>query len=159
MINAAVIFEAEKDLYNSVLNRDFSRYIKADIQQITSVYVQDEEIKNIMQVYGLTENDFQIIYYQIFDSYEFHELLFVRDEPCLFATALLLDLNSIIAIANRIKIDKNKRLTETLNSIGQTFFYKHAVKQHIVSVQHFCRNGICDKLRILRAVRKTDRQT
>ena len=63
MINAAVILEAEKDLYNSVLNRDFSRDIKADIQQITSVYVQDEEIKNIMQVYGLTENDFQIIYY------------------------------------------------------------------------------------------------
>ena len=61
MINAAVILEAEKDLYNSVLNRDFSQDIKADIQQITSVYVQDEEIKNIMQVYGLTENDFQVI--------------------------------------------------------------------------------------------------
>ena len=147
MINAAVILEAEKDLYNSVLNRDFSRDIKADIQQITSVYVLDEEIKNIMQVYGLTENDFQIIYYHIFDSYEFHELLFVRDEPCLFATALLLDLNGIIAIANRIKTDKNKRLTETVNSISQIFFHEHAVKQHIVSVQHFCRNGICDKLK------------
>ena len=54
MINAAAILEAEKDLYNSVLNRDFSRDIKADIQQIIKVYVQDEEIKNIMQVYGLT---------------------------------------------------------------------------------------------------------
>ena len=61
MINAAVILNAEKDLYNSVLNRDFSRDIKTDIQKIVEIYVQDEEIKNIMQVYDLTENDFQVI--------------------------------------------------------------------------------------------------
>ena len=59
MINAAVILNAEKDLYNSVLNRDFSRDIKTDIQKIVEIYMQDEEIKNIMQVYDLTENDFQ----------------------------------------------------------------------------------------------------
>ena len=28
---------------------------------IVKIYVQDEEIKNIMQVYDLTENDFQVI--------------------------------------------------------------------------------------------------
>ena len=61
MINAAVILNAEKDLYNSVLNRDFSRDIKTDIQKIVEIYVQDEEIKNIMLVYDLTENDFQVI--------------------------------------------------------------------------------------------------
>ena len=61
MINAAVILNAEKDLYNSVLNRNFSRDIKTDIQKIVEIYVQDEEIKNIMQVYDLTENDFQVI--------------------------------------------------------------------------------------------------
>ena len=80
MINAAVILNAEKDLYNSVLNRDFSRDIKTDIQKIVEIYVQDEEIKNIMQVYDLTENDFQVIYYHLFNSYEFHELLFVENE-------------------------------------------------------------------------------
>ena len=80
MINAAVILNAEKDLYNSVLNRDFSRDIKTDIQKIVEIYVQDEEIKNIMQVYDLTENDFQVIYYHLFASYEFHGLLFVENE-------------------------------------------------------------------------------
>ena len=149
---------------------------------IVEIYVQDEEIKNIMQVYDLTENDFQVIYYHLFDSYEFHELLFVENEyqsakhllfvkpptgqtnapaeqngvgqplfvenePCLFATALLLDLNSIIAIANRVKSDKSKNLLEAISVVGQTFFYEHAVQQNIVSVQHFCRNGICDKLK------------
>ena len=147
MINAAVILNAEKDLYNSVLNRDFSRDIKTDIQKIVEIYVQDEEIKNIMQVYDLTKNDFQVIYYHLFASYEFHELLFVGDEPCLFATALLLDLNSIIAIANRVKADKSKNLLEAISVVGQTFFYEHTVKQQVVSVQHFCRNGICDKLK------------
>ena len=147
MINAAVILNAEKDLYNSVLNRDFSQDIKTDIQKIVEIYVQDEEIKNIMQVYDLTENDFQVIYYHLFDSYEFHELLFVEDEPCLWATALLLDLNSIIAIANRVKSDKNKNLIEAISVVGQSFFYEHAIQQHIVSVSHFCCNGICDKLK------------
>lgn len=145
MINAAIILEAEKDLFNSVLNRDFSHNIKTDIQKIIEVYIQDEEVKNIMQVFNLSEKDFQIIYYYLFNSYEFCELFFVRYEPCLFATALFLDLNSMIAIGNRIKTDKN--LHEAVNIIGQTFFYEHAIKQHIVSVQHFCRNGIFDKLK------------
>ena len=40
MINAAIILEAEKDLFNSVLNRDFSHNIKTDIQKIIEVYIQ-----------------------------------------------------------------------------------------------------------------------
>ena len=40
MINAAVILNAEKDLYNSVLNRDFSRDIKTDIQKIVEIEYQ-----------------------------------------------------------------------------------------------------------------------
>ena len=52
MINAAVILNAEKDLYNSVLNRDFSRDIKTDIQKIVENEYQSAKNKTPLSLYS-----------------------------------------------------------------------------------------------------------
>lgn len=153
MIDKTAVLDAEKMLFNSILSRDILREHKYDIQQIIKVYTEDDEIKNIMQVFNLTATDFEIIYNHILESLEFNDLIFTAGEPCLFATALLLDLSSVTAIANKISFssktskDRHKYLLESAIFSARAFFLEHAVKQNIASVQHFCRNGIYEKLR------------
>ena len=153
MINRAAVLKAEKILFNSVLSSNLVRNPEHDIQEIIKVYIEDAEVINIMQNFNLTANDFAIIYYHIFDSLEFRELLFVEDSPCLFATGLITDLQSMIIIGNRTfnknqtTFDNHQCLLESADFAASRFFQEHAVKQNIVSVQHFCRNGINAKLR------------
>ena len=153
MINRNAVLEAEKNLFNSFLSGDLLKKYDSDIQQIIKVYSADAEIKNIMQVFKLTAADFKIIYNHLLNSYEFDNLIFLGEVPCLLATAILLDIQSVLAMANRIayssQIEKRREfhLIEHADFVARFFFNKYAVMQKIVSIQYFCRDGICCRLR------------
>ena len=148
MINKIAILDAEKILFNSILSRNVFLKYDTEIKKIINVYVQDDEIRNIMNVFDMKAEDFEIIYAHLLNSLEFSDLIYAVETPCLFATAVLLNLQSIIAIANRINYsflkDKNRRenLIENTDLSANLFFKEQAVKQNIASIQHFCRNGI-----------------
>ncbi len=153
MINKIAILNAEKTLFNSILSRNSSQQYDTEIKKIINTYTKDDEIRNIMDVFKITEEDFNVIYTYILNSFEFSDLIYTDETPCLFATAVLLDMQSVIAIANRIryctKTDKNRHdiLIENADLTANLFFKEQAVRQNIVSVQYFCRNGIFCSLR------------
>ena len=153
MIEKTAVLAAETTLFNSVLSGNLLRKSEDDISEIIKVYIQDAEVKNLMNVFNLNAGDFEIIYYHVFESLFFRDLLFVEDKPCLFATALILNLSSVVAIANRVYYntktskDRHDCLVEAANFSAHAFFNEHAIRQNIVSVQYFCRNGIVQNLR------------
>lgn len=153
MINNNAVLDAEKDLFNSVLSQNMQKKYDSEIKEIIKVYANDDEIKNIMNVFELTADDFEIIYNHLLNSLDFYDLIYVQEIPCLFATAVILDLQCVIALANRIyhnaKINENRHqiLLESADFSAHAFFLEHAVRQNIASVRHFCRNGICCRLR------------
>ncbi|MBR1967338.1 MAG: hypothetical protein IKA22_12095 [Lentisphaeria bacterium] len=148
MIDRIPVLNAEKILFNSVLSGNLFCKPEENIQAIIGTYIKDNEIKNIMQVFNLTKTDFENIYYHIFSSFDFYNLIYLKNIPCLFATALILDYNSINTIAGRVNfVARKKYLLENAHLSAVAFFKTEAVKQNIVSVEYFCRNGVYDKLR------------
>ena len=79
MIEKTAVLTAETTLFNSVLSGNLLRKSEDDISEIIKVYIQDAEVKNLMNVFNLTAGDFEIIYYHVFESLFFRDLLFVED--------------------------------------------------------------------------------
>ena len=153
MINKIAVLNAEKALFNLILSRNLSLQYDAEVKKIINVYVQDDEIRNIMNVFEMTAEDFEIIYNHLLNSLEFFDLIYTDEIPCLFATAVLLNMQSVIAIANRMHYcdktapNRHENLIENANLSANLFFKEQSVRQNIASIHHFCRNGIFDNLR------------
>ena len=65
MIEKTAVLAAETTLFNSVLSGNLLRKSEDDISEIIKVYIQDAEVKNLMNVFNLTAGDFEIIYYHV----------------------------------------------------------------------------------------------
>jgi hypothetical protein len=153
MINKTAVIDAEKNLFNSMLSGKIFEKNESEISRIIETYANDDEIKNIMEVFELTFDDFKIIYKYLLHSSEISGLIFLDEVPCLMATAVMLDIDSLLSMANRIycslpiKQDRYEVLIDSAYTAAHIFFMKHAVMQNVVSIQYFCRNGICRNLR------------
>lgn len=153
MINKTAVLQAEKILFNSILSQNILKKYDNEVKKIIEVYTNDDEIKNLIDIFNLTTDDFENIYIHLLNSFEFCNLIYVQDTPCLFATALMLNIPSIISMANRIyyNLQKNNNrheiLIESADLTARIFFHEQSIQQNIASIQHFCRNGIYCNLR------------
>ena len=75
MINKIAVLNAEKALFNLILSRNLSLQYDAEVKKIINVYVQDDEIRNIMNVFEMTAEDFEIIYNHLLNDtfLEYHQ--------------------------------------------------------------------------------------
>ena len=155
MIKKKPVLNAEKKLFNSALCKIIEHNPENEIKKIIGVYVQDEEIKALMQQYKLTQEDFEKCYTLLFDEYDYRELIFLDDEPCLFITALLLSLDNIITFGHWTVFGREIRgnaarmhhMEKDIRLIADSFFRKNALQQKIVSIEYYRRDGVADKLK------------